>query len=202
LNFDTVGIRSEVAKAFWTYEVPKAGTDAVTLEEYVVQEAGGEAVGKVLTVLERRGELYVAVERGNPPLTHDVRAVPWQDVERIDHGRLALRLGLPAEALEETLALDRSKAVEGGRAEARRVTELPRQLRPWSTAEAPGPRDRASYGVALGAFALGLLALLALFVAALTVDFTWHFALLTVPGLLLLVSVVSAYRLFRRPYQT
>jgi hypothetical protein len=202
LNSGAPGIRSDVEKAPWTYEVPEAGTDSVTLEEYVVEEAGGAPVGKVMTILERRGQVYVAVERGNPPLTHDLRAVPWRDVEWIDHSRLTVRLDLPAEAVEETLALERSKAVEGERAEARRVTELPRELRPWSAPEAAGPVDRPSYGVALGSFALGLLALLAILVAALAVDFTWQFVLLAVPAILFLVSLATAYRLFRRPYRT
>jgi hypothetical protein len=49
-------------RAPWTYEVPAAGADSVALEEYVVEEASGVPVGKVMTVLERRGDLYVAVE--------------------------------------------------------------------------------------------------------------------------------------------
>src|SRR5918995_6646950 len=177
-------------RAPWTYEVPAAGADSVTLEEYVVEEASGEPVGKVMTVLERRGELYVAVERGTPPLTHDLRAVPWKDVERVDHSSLTVRLGLRKERVEETLQLDPKKGVEGERAEARRLTELPRALRPSTTPEAAGPVDRPPYIVALGSFALGLLALLALFIAALRVDFTWHFAFLAIPALLFLVSLV------------
>jgi hypothetical protein len=188
-------------RAPWTYEVPAAGADSVALEEYVVEEASGDPVGKVMTVLERRGELYVAVERGTPPLTHDLRAVPWKDVERVDHSSLTVRLGLPKEGIEEALQLDPKKRVEGERAEAHRLTELPRALRPSTTPEAAGPVDRPLYMVALGSFALSLLALLALFIAASRVDFTWHFAFLAIPALLFLVSLVSGYRLFRRPYE-
>src|ERR671918_2627235 len=151
-------------RAPWTYEVPAAGADSVALEEYVVEEASGEPVGKVMTVLERRGELYVAVERGTPPLTHDLRAVPWKDIERIDHSSLTVRLGLRKEGIEETLQLDPKKRVEGERAEAHRLTELPRAIRPSTTPGAAGPVDRPPYIVALGSFALGLLALLALFI--------------------------------------
>ncbi len=46
-----------------------------------------------------------------------------------------------------------------------------------------------------------LLTLLAFFIVASRVDFTWHFALLAIPALLFLVSLVSGYRLFRRPYE-
>ena len=154
-----------------------------------------------MTVLERRGELYVALERGTPPLTHDLRAVPWNDIERVDHSSLTVRLGLRKEAVDETLELDPKKRVEGERAEAHRLTELPPSLRPMSTPDAPGPVGRPLYVVALGSFALGLLAFLALFIAASSVDFTWHFALLAIPALLFLVSLVSGYRLFRRPYE-
>ncbi len=190
-----------MGKASWTYEVPGAGTDSVALEEYVVEEASGEPVGKVMTVLERRGELYVAVERGSPPLTHDLRAVPWDDIERVDHTSLTVRLGLPKEAVEETLELDPKKGVEGELAEAHRLMELPQALRPSTTPDAAGPVDRPLYVVVLGSFALGLLALLAFFIIALKVDSTWHFALLAIPALLFLVSLVSGYRLFRRPYE-
>src|SRR5215218_7611433 len=123
-------------KAPWTYEVPAAGADSVTLEEYVVEDASGEPVGKVMTVLERRGELYVAVERGTPPLAHDLRAVPWRDIERVDHSSLTVRLNLDEEAIEETLELNPKKAVEAESAEAHRLTELPRALRPTTTPDA------------------------------------------------------------------
>lgn len=119
-----------MAKASWTYEVPGAGTGSVALEEYVVEEASGEPVGKVVTVLERRGDLYVVVERGTPPLTHDLRAVPWDDIERVDHSALTVRLGLAKEAIEETLELDPKKGVKAEDAEAHRVTELPGNFAP------------------------------------------------------------------------
>ena len=195
------GTRLDVAKASWTYEVPGAGTGSVALEEYVVEEASGEPVGKVVTVLERRGDLYVAVERGTPPLTHDLRAVPWEDIERVDHSALTVRLALAKEAIEETLELDPKKGVEAEGAEAHRVTELPAELRRSTTPDAAGPIDRPLYAVVLGSFALSLLTLLALFIVASRVDFTWHFALLAIPALLFLVSLVSGYRLFRRPYE-
>lgn len=195
------GTGLDVGKASWSYEIPAAGADSVALEEYVVEEASGEPVGKVVTVLEREGELYVAVERGTPPLTHDLRAVPWTDIESVDHSGLTVRLDLPGEAIEEALELDPRKRVEGAGADAQRLTELPRALRPASRPDAPGPVDRRSYAAALGSFALGLLALLALFVVALRVHLTWQFAFLAIPALLFLVSLVSGYRLFRRPYE-
>lgn len=203
LDCDPDGYRFDVGKAGWTYEVPAAGVDSVTLEEYVVEEASGEPVGKVMTVLERRDELYLAVERGTPPLSHDLRAVPWKDIERVDHSSLTVHLHLSEEAIDETLELDRNKGVEAehGEAEAHRLTELPQALRLTTTPDAPGPIDRPPYALALGSFAFGLLALLGLFLAATTMDFTWHFALLAIPALLFLISLVSGYGLFRRPYE-
>ncbi|MDQ3669822.1 MAG: hypothetical protein M3377_06035 [Actinomycetota bacterium] len=108
---------------------------------------------------------------------------------------------LAKEAIEETLELDPKKGVEAEDAEAHRVTELPAELRPSTTPDAAGPVDRPLYAVVLGSFALSLLTLLALFIVASRVDFTWHFALLAIPALLFLVSLVSGYRLFRRPYE-
>lgn len=64
----------------WTYEVAPAGAPAAGLEEYVVETSLGAHVGKVTTLLRRGGDLFVAVERGMPPMTHDVRALPWNDV--------------------------------------------------------------------------------------------------------------------------
>jgi hypothetical protein len=190
-----------MSMAPWTYEVRAGGEDSVGLEDYVVEDGSGEPVGKVIAVLERRDELYVAVERGTRVLGGDLRAVPWEDVERVDHNRLVVRLRIAGEAIEEALALDPTKEVEGASAEAHRVTELPRALRRPSAVDTAGPVDRARpYVLVFGSFALSLLAFLVLVVAALAVDFTWHFALFAIPVLLLLVSGVAGYRLFRRPY--
>ena len=190
-----------MAKADWTYQVAPAGSPAVGLEEYVVEAASGARVGKVTSVLARGDEIYVAVERGQPPLRHDVRAVPWRDVERLEHSALTIRLRLSEEALDDALELDPDKGVEDDEAEARRVTELPQELRPSSAPDAPGPVDRPTYVVALALGAGGLFALLVLVIFALAVDFTWHFALFVVPAALLALAAVFAYRSFRNPYE-
>ena len=190
-----------MAKADWTYQVAPAGSPAAGLEEYVVEAASGARVGKVTSVLARGDEIYVAVERGQPPVRHDVRAVPWRDVERLEHSALTIRLRLSEEALDDALELDPDKGVEDGEAEARRVTELPQELRPSSAPDAPGPVDRPTYVVALALGAGGLFALLVLVIFALAVDFTWHFALFVVPAALLALAAVFAYRSFRSPYE-
>jgi hypothetical protein len=64
-----------------------------------------------------------------------------------------------------------------------------------------GPIDRPSYAAAVGLFALGLITLLALFVAASQTSFTWEFALLAVPALLIGAAAVVAYRTYREPYE-
>ena len=190
-----------MAKADWTYQVAHAGSPAAGLEEYVVEAASGARVGKVTSVLARGDEIYVAVERGQAPVRHDVRAVPWRDVERLEHSALTIRLRLSEEALDDALELDPDKGVEDGEAEARRVTELPQELRPSSAPDAPGPVDRPTYVVALALGAGGLFALLVLVIFALAVDFTWHFALFVIPAALLALAAVFAYRSFRSPYE-
>src|SRR4051812_33203782 len=49
--------------AEWTYEVAPAGGSAEGLDEYIVETESGEPVGKVTTLLEHEGDLYLAVER-------------------------------------------------------------------------------------------------------------------------------------------
>lgn len=188
-----------MGRALWTYERRPAGAHSAGLEDYVVEARWGERAGTVTTVLEREGERFLVVERGTPPLSHDLRAIPWDEISSVDHSALTVRLRMPLDAIEAGLELDPADAVEGGeRAEATRAAELPRELRPDSSPDA-GPVDRPSYLLAFGLATLGLLALLALFVAATRVDFTWHFALFAVPGALLALAGVAGYRWLRRP---
>jgi hypothetical protein len=188
-----------MGRARWTYEVPLAGAGSAGLEEYVVEAGLGEPVGKVLTVLERGDRVYLVVERGLPPLRHDLRAVPWTDVESVDHAGLTVRLGLTGEALAEALQLDPEKGVEGGRAEA--VRALP----PWPTGtspDVPGAVDRAGpYTTMFAPAAVGLMVLLGLVLLGSSTDFTWEYALFLVPVALFLASLASGYRLMRRPYE-
>lgn len=190
-----------MARAPWTYEVPVAGASASALDEYAVEDRAGEVVGKVMALLERGSERYVAVERGTPPLRRDLRAVPWDEVERVDHDGLAVRLRMSARELEGALELDPDKGVEGAQAEAMRLAELPPELRPTSSPEDPGPVDRPSYLLAVGLGLAGVFSLLVVFLLATELDFTWHYALLAVPAALLLLSLVAAYRLLRHPYE-
>lgn len=185
----------------WTYEVPPVGADAAGLEDYMVETADGHEAGKVLAVLERRGRPYLAFDTGAPPVKHERKAVPWEDVEGIDHDTLTVRLRLRADELGEALALDPAEALEGGGAEAVRVTQLPRELTPSAAPGVGGPLDRSSYAGAVALFGVGLLALLALFLAAAGTDFTSEFALFAVPAILFAAAAVVAYRTFRSPHE-
>ena len=191
-----------MGRADWTYEVPPAGADAAGLEEYVVEAASGEPVGKVQTLLRRGEEIVVAVERGRPPATHDVRAVPWSDVDRVDHEALSVRLRGGPERLDAAPELDPGKGVEGAGAEAIRVTELPHELRQPSTpGEQAGPVDRPTYAVALGLFALGLGAFLAVVMATAAIDADWKYVLFAIPALVFAAAGVVGYRAWRVPYE-
>ena len=191
-----------MAKADWSYQVPPAGASSSGLEEYVVEAASGARVGKVMTLVRRDGEVYVVVERGSPPLSHDLRAFPWGDVDRVDHSALTVRLKLAEDAVDGGLKLDPDKGVETGEADAVRVTQLPAELAPSSApGDTTGPVDRPGY---LGAMALGLIGVFSLLVLALLatrVDFTWHFALFAIPLALLALALLSGYRTLRSPYE-
>jgi hypothetical protein len=190
-----------MAQARWTYEVPAAGTGSAGLEEYVIESRNGEPAGKVVTVLEREDRLYLAIERGTPPLRHDLRAVPWEEVDDVDHTALAVRLKLSSEAIGEALQLDPGRQVEGGPAEAVRV-DFPGRRPSSASPETPGPVDRPlPYATMFGAGALGLIVLLALVLFDSTSDFGWEYLLFAIPVALFVFSLVTAYRLFRRPYQ-
>jgi hypothetical protein len=188
-------------QASWTYEVPSAGTGSAGLEEYVVETRTGEPAGKVMTVLEREDRLYLALERGRPPFQHDLRAVPWDEVEEVDHTALTVRLKLSSEAIGEALQLDPGKQVEGGPAEAVRV-DFPGRRPSSASPVTPGPVDRSRpYATMFGAGALGLMTLLALVLFDSTSDFGWQYVLFLIPAALFVFALVTAYRLFRRPYQ-
>ncbi|HEX2044233.1 MAG TPA: hypothetical protein VHF23_01250 [Gaiellaceae bacterium] len=183
----------------WTYEIPPAASDAVGLEDYTVESARGEYVGKVKAVLRHGSETYVAVEGGTPPLTHALHAVRWENVREVDHGAVTVRLDLTEEELAAELELASSNAVEGGSAEAVRVTELPPELSAPSAPEAPGPVDRPTYAWLLVAALTGVFSALVLALFATTREFTWEFGLFVVPLALLAAAGVLAYRFFRRP---
>lgn len=195
-----VGTAPSMERAPWTYEVPLAGAGSLGLEEYVVEGRSGEPAGKVMTVLERRDRIYLVLERGRPPLQHDLRAIPWNEVETVDHAALTVRLKLSSAAIEESLQLDPSKRVEGGPAEAVR-TEPPQQSSS-SSPDVPGPVDRAGPYTAMFALAaVGLIVLLGIILWASSTEFTWEYALLLIPAALFALSLASGYRLMRHPYE-
>ena len=199
-----------MSRAPWTYELPAAGGETGGLEEYVVYAADGEAVGKVTVVLEADDDLYVVVDRGAPPMTHDRRAVPWETVEAVDHSALAVKLAQPAAELDDALELDPAKAVEPAageqrpEAEAVRVTRLPKSVMPVTVpAGEAGPADRPFlYGGALG---LGLLAVFLVLVGvALITAGAGGWSLIAFVGASVLgsASLATAYRLWQRPYES
>jgi hypothetical protein len=187
--------------ATWTYEVPPAGTDASGLEDYQVETSDGRQAGKVVTVLDREGQQYVVFDLGIPPATRERRAVRFKDLAAIDHDTLTVRLRLREDDLGQALELDPANAIEGGEADAVRITRLPRDLTPSAAPGRGGPTDRPSYAGAVALFAAALITLLALFLAAAGTDFTWEFALFIVPLVLVLAAAVVAYRTFRQPYE-
>jgi hypothetical protein len=195
------GYTCNVAKADWTYQVPAAGESDTGLEDYLVETRSGEDAGKVRTLIRHGGEVFVVVERGNPPFSRDVRAVPWQQTEAVDHDSLALRLALDEHELDRALELDPANEIEDGEAEAHRVTELPPGLRqPSLPGSEAGPIDRPTYVAALAFFAIGLLAALAIALVITAVDEAWLATLSAVPALFFTAAGYSAYRAWRAPY--
>ncbi len=189
-----------MARADWTYEVAPAGADSAGLEGYVVETSSGDAVGTVRAVLRRDDEVYLAVTEGSP-LGRDTRAVPWSDVGEVEHDALTVRLAVPREAFDGALELDPDRAVEGGRADAVRLTDLPAELRPSESPEAHGPSDRPPYLASLGLGLAGVFSVLALVMAATFVEFDWEFVLFLIPVVLFALSGLAGWRLLRRPYE-
>jgi hypothetical protein len=187
-------------KEQWTYEVPPVGAGASGLEDYQVETHDGEIVGKIISVLDRQGDRYLAFDTGLPPVARERRAVRWEDIEAIDHDALTVRIGLAKSELRQALELDPAKQVEDGEADAVRLTALPTEA-PASDSSARGPIDRPSYALAIALFAGGLVMLLALVLAASATDFRWEFALFLLPALMIGGSALVAYRTYRQPYE-
>jgi hypothetical protein len=130
-----------------TYEVPPGGADAAGLEDYVVETSGGERIGTVVDSVEEGGRRWVVVETGLPPFKRDRRAIPWSEIEEIDHDSLAVRVAAPATGSLERLP----DAGREDQAEARRVTESPAGRSYMPTGDLAGPTDRS--GPLFAAFA-------------------------------------------------
>ena len=197
-----------MSKARWTYEQPPGGEGDVGLEEYVVYTTDGKPAGKVTAVLRRDDQLYLVVDRGSPPLSHDRRAVPWQEVADVDHGALGVILRLSPTELDRVEELDPARGVEppagGGStgAAAVRVTDLPADVAPGASVPGePGPADRpVLYAAALGLGLVAVLSFLAV-VALLSAGGDWLAFFFLVPVLLGAASLFLGYRLWRRPYE-
>jgi hypothetical protein len=189
-----------VKRAPWTYEVPPAGSDAVGREDYQVESAVGEQLGKVKSVLRHDDDVYVAVESGVPPVVRRVHAVKWHDVEDVDHDSLTVRLRMRSEEFARQLELDPGRGLEGERAEARRVTEIPPgAATSTELGGVTGPVDRPSYLVALGLGLAGVLATLIAIVVVTTTESESAYAVFGVPAILLGAAAVLGYRFLRRP---
>lgn len=180
------------------FEAPPGGADAAGLEDYVVETSSGQRVGTVVDSVEEGGQRWVVVETGLPPFKRDRRAIPWREIEEIDHDSLAVRVAAPA---VESLARLRDAGREE-RAPAQRVTESPDAPSYVPPGDLAGPTDRtdAVFG-ALAAFALGLLTLLAVLGLLSRPGRDWpYLAALVLPAALLLLSGILGYRLWRDPY--
>jgi hypothetical protein len=186
-----------MATADWTYELAPGTADARGLERFVVETSDGERVGTVAALLRHGEDVYVAVERGYPP-AHDLRAAAWEDVAAVDDQEHAVRLRIDADKLERELALDPAKKVEGGPADAVRLTELPGLLPTFVEPEETAPPDRPALFVAIG---LALAGALTLLLAAAVQGRTgaWSLLLFLVPLVLLAASVVLSFKVYRDP---
>lgn len=186
-------------EADWSFEIPPTTADAVGIEDYQVESAVAEQLGKVKTLLRLDDELYLALQAGIPPLAERIRAVPWDEVGEIDHESLTVRLLARADELHRYPVLDGGRTIEGGEADAVRVTDVPDEEPRTVSPEDSGPVDRPSYLAALVAGLLGAFtALLAVVVITVT-EGALRFAVLAVPALLIVLAGVLAYRFFRRP---
>ena len=185
-----------MTRAGWTYEIPPSGSDAVGLEDYGVEDSSGEFVGKVLTILRREEAVFLAVERGTPLVSRDRRALSWDAVGEIDHAALLVRLNVPEAEVEDAPALEPEKAVEGGSAEAVRLTDVPSTSRAVPAPAAAGPVDRPTYAAALVLGLLGVFATLVVVALLTATESAWPFALLPVPIVLLTAAGFLAYRFF------
>ena len=103
-----------------TFEVPPGGADAAGLEDYSVELRGGERLGTIVDSVAERDRRWLVVETGLPPFKRDRRAIPWSEIQDVDHDALLVTVAAPT---AETFP----RLPEAGRedeAPARRVTTL------------------------------------------------------------------------------
>jgi hypothetical protein len=194
-----------MTKVSWSYEVPRAVEEAHGLEGYSVYDRGGERVGNVFELVDRGGELWLLVELPTLPLSRDRHAIPWSQVETVDHGSLGVWLALGGQELSESLEIDPGLAIDTEASDiepdAVRVAEFPHELEQPFLAER-NPRDRV---LVIGGIATSLLALWS--VLAVMILLTprhvsdWRLAFAAVPIALLTLSTAIGYRAWRQPYE-
>jgi hypothetical protein len=181
-----------------TFEVPPGGADAAGLEDYGVELRGGERLGTIVDSVAEGDRRWLVVETGLPPLKRDRRAIPWSEIQEVDHDALLVTV---AASTAETFP----RLPEAGRedeAPARRVTESPDAPRYVPTGDVAGPTDRNTllFG-ALASFALSLLTLLAIIsLLSRQGDHELVWGGLALPVVLLLAAGILGYRLWRDPY--
>jgi len=181
-----------------TYESPPGGADTAGLEDYVVETTTGERIGTVVVSVEESGRRWLVVETGMPPVKRDRRAVPWTEIEEVDHDALTVVVtASSAESLERI-----PDTGPEGQAAAERVTDTPDSPGLVPTGDVAGPTDRTTtLFAALACFAFGLLSLLGLVAVLSRHGKDWpYLALVIVPAALILLSGGLGYRLWRDPY--
>jgi len=188
-----------VACADWTYELAPGAADARGVERFAVETSDGQRVGTVAAVLRHGEDVYVAVERAYPPV-HDLRAVPWDDVAAVDEQEHAVRLSIDAERFDASTELDPEKKVEGGPADAVRVTELPSLLPTFVAPEATAPPDKGGLFVAIALALLGAVTLLGAAALQGPTDGMLSLLLFVVPLVLFAASIVLSLRVYRDPF--
>jgi hypothetical protein len=181
-----------------TFEVPPGGADAAGLEDYGVELRGGERIGTIVDSVAEGRRRWLVVEAGLPPFKRDRRAIPWSEIDHVDHDALLVTVAAPtAETIPRLPAASREDD-----AAARRVTESPDAPSYVETGDVAGPTDRNTllFGT-LAAFALGLLILLAV-IALLSRrgDHELVWGALALPVVLMLAAGILGYRLWRDPY--
>ncbi len=188
-------------RAPFTYEIRHLPEEAAGLEDYVVRGSDGSSLGTVAGLLEHDGDVFVAVESGLPPLAHARRAVPWRDVEDVDHEALAVWLRLDEDAFGRVAELDPDAARTAGEgAEATRVTDVPADVAARPEVAPGGPVDRPPVFLAVGFVLAATFSALVIAAGATALESAWWLLALVVPLALAVAALVFAFRAWRDPY--
>jgi hypothetical protein len=149
--------------------------------------------------VEEGGRRWLVVETGLPPFKRDRRAIPWSEIEHVDHDALLVTITAPTAETFPRLPV----AGREDDAPARRVTESPDAPSYVPTGDVAGPTDRNTLLFeALASFALGVLTLLAgIALLSRRGDHGFVWPSLAIPVVLLLAAGILGYRLWRDPYE-